>query len=333
MGRPVILNQLGPRVTARIRSDFPDATIHEVEPGTGVPEGSNADVVLAYSKRRPDLIVLCEPSVRWIHLCGAGADGLPDELFSDGRIITSSKGASSIPISEFVLGSILAFEKRFPMAWIDTPPPPMPIRAPDYGGDDPPFSWEGAEAWGVARFGVLPGKTLGLLGFGGIGQAIADRARAFGMNIVALRRRAALGLDSVEQARDLDELIARSDHFVIAAPLTDKTRHIVDAAVLAHAKPSLHLINISRGGLLDQDALMDALDEGRIAFASLDVCEPEPLPEGHRLYTHPLVHLSPHVSWSTPNNLAIPVEIFVSNLGRYLTGGELHGVVDQEEGY
>jgi phosphoglycerate dehydrogenase-like enzyme len=331
--RPVIVNQLGARVTERVSAEFPFARVLETEPGTGIPPGSGADVVLVYSARRPELAILCEPGVRWIHLLGAGADGLPAELFADGRRVTSSKGASSVPISEFVLASILAIEKRFPLTWIDRPLAETAGAPPGYGPDERTFYWEPPFALRATRFGVLPGKTLGLVGFGGIGSAIAVRARAFGMNILALRRRPALGGEGVELARDIEELVARSDHLVLAAPLTGRTRHILDRAALSHAKPSLHVVNISRGGLIDQEALLEALDEGRIAFASLDVTDPEPLPEGHRLYSHPRVHLSPHVSWSRPDSLAAPVDLFIENLGRYVAGRDLVGVVDPAEGY
>jgi phosphoglycerate dehydrogenase-like enzyme len=331
MSGPVVLNQLGPRVTEQIKAAHPAARVVEANPGEGLPQqGAGVEVVLAFSRRRPDMVAYCAPNVRWVHMCGAGADRLPPELFETGRVVTASKGASAVPISEFVLASILAFEKRFPLSWIRAELPPPPPRAPDYGSR-PTIEWEPPPAWGIARFGVLPGKTLGLLGYGGIGQAVAVRARAFGMEILALKRHPE-GSD-VELAADVHELVARSDHLVIAAPLTPRTRQIVDTAALAHAKPSLHIVNISRGGLIDQDALISALDEGRVAFASLDVTEPEPLPAGHRLFTHPRVHLTPHVSWSMPDNLGVPVELFIANLGRYVAGEPLAGMVDPGEGY
>ena len=120
---------------------------------------------------------------------------------------------------------------------------------------------------------------------------------------------------------------------MVAASSTPATHHLIDTARLAHAKPSLHLINIARGGLIDQEALRSALDDGRLACASLDVCDPEPLPEGHWLYSHPRVRLSPHISWSMPGALGALYDSFRHNLRRYLADQPLEGVVDVEQGY
>ncbi len=98
-------------------------------------------------------------------------------------------------------------------------------------------------------------------------------------------------------------------------------------------KPGVHVVNISRGSLIDQDALLTALDDGRVALASLDVVDPEPLPAGHPLYAHPRVHLSPHVSWSSPQTIVRTFEIFADNLTRYRNGAPLRGHVDLEAGY
>jgi phosphoglycerate dehydrogenase-like enzyme len=120
---------------------------------------------------------------------------------------------------------------------------------------------------------------------------------------------------------------------VVAAPLTPQTRHLIDAGVLASAKPGQHLINIARGGLLDQDALLDALDHGTLGFATLDVTEPEPLPAGHRLYSHAKVRLSPHTSAiSTQTGEAIRA-IFLDNLQRFVDQQPLVNLADRNRGY
>jgi phosphoglycerate dehydrogenase-like enzyme len=335
VNRPVVANQLGALVASEIVAAHPQATVIDCAPGAEwVVDGVEPEVALAFSRERARLLDLCSPSLRWIHLCGAGADGLPAELFADGRMVTSSKGASSVPISEFVMASVLAYEKRLPLTWVREPPPPAPRRPPDYRPEPDPAGWDPPSAWSTAGLGVLPGKTLGLLGYGGIGRAVAVRAAAFGMRVLALRRNADRGAEGAELARDLPELMARSDHLVLAAPATPRTRHIIDAEALSMAKPWLHLVNISRGSLVDQDALRSALADGRIAFASLDVADPEPPPPGHWLYSHPRVHLSPHVSYSIAGYwAAAPVALFLENLERYLTDRELVGIVDPTEGY
>src|SRR5207248_2708819 len=120
---------------------------------------------------------------------------------------------------------------------------------------------------------------------------------------------------------------------VVAAPATTRTTHLLDAGAFARVKPGVHLVNIARGALVDQEALQAALDDGRVALASLDVCDPEPPPDGHWLYEHPKVRLSPHVSWSNPAQTARIVELFVDNLRRFLAGRPLAGEVDPAEGY
>jgi phosphoglycerate dehydrogenase-like enzyme len=131
----------------------------------------------------------------------------------------------------------------------------------------------------------------------------------------------------------LADVLANADHLVVAAPATVDTRHLLDATAFATTKPGVHLVNIARGTLIDQDALHAALDDDVVAMASLDVCDPEPLPAGHWLYQHPKVRLSAHVSWSSPRLYHRIVELFVDNLRRYIAGEPLEGVVDPVAGY
>jgi phosphoglycerate dehydrogenase-like enzyme len=249
--------------------------------------------------------------VGWVHLAGTGIDSFPRELF-DGRTVTNARGASAIPIAEFVLAAMLAFEKHLPETWIDEPP----------------------EHWNFAPLGWLNTRTLGLVGLGGIGLAIAERALPFGMKVRALRRRPEPSpLQGVEVVGSIDELVSEADHLVLAAPATPRTRHLINAETLALVKPGVHLVNIARGALVDQDALRVALDDGRVAMATLDTVDPEPLPEGHWLYSHPKVRLSAHVSWASPARMDRTLEIFVDNLRRYAAGEQVLHVVDVDEGY
>jgi phosphoglycerate dehydrogenase-like enzyme len=187
--------------------------------------------------------------------------------------------------------------------------------------------------WGLADLGSLDGKVLGIFGFGSIGRATAAKALPFGMRVVAVRRSdAPSGVDGVEIV-DLPELAAVADHLVLCAPSTPATERIIDDRVFARTKPTAHLVNVGRGTLVDQDALIRALDEDRLAFASIDVADPEPLPAGHRLYSHPKVHLSPHISWCSPSQQSRTGEILLENVRRWLAGEELHGLVDSRHRY
>lgn len=303
-----VINELGPKATDVIHVAVPDAEV--IEPGTEpLPDELTADVLFGgWGPRSLDHA----RHVGWVHLAGTGVDRVPRDLY-DGRVVTCARGASAIPISEFVIAAMLAFEKNIPDVWIHEPP----------------------EHWNLARLGTLHGRTLGLVGLGGIGTAIAERALPFGVRVRALRRRFGVPspIAAVDVVPDLDELLATADHLVLAAPATARTRHLIDSEALARTKPGVHLVNIARGVLVDQDALRVALDDGRVAMATLDTVDPEPLPAGHWLYTHPKVRLSAHVSWASPIGLAVTIEIFVANLRRYAAGDPLLHVVDPDEGY
>jgi phosphoglycerate dehydrogenase-like enzyme len=199
--------------------------------------------------------------------------------------------------------------------------------------------WIHAFGTGVDRFpfedlGSLHGRTLGLVGRGGIGSAVAARALPFGMRVRALRRtRKPSPIPAIEMAQDRDDLVASADHLVLAASATPATRHLLDRTTLRKVEPGVHLVNIARGSLVDQEALREALDDGRVARASLDTVEPEPLPAGPWLYAHPKVRLSPHTSSSTPGALDRLLDPFIADLRRFRAGEPLAGGVDPEAGY
>jgi len=277
----------------------------------GTPEAESADVLVTLVDDGPALAAALTPGVQWVHVLGAGTDGFPFDVLED-RVLTCSRGAGAAAIAEFVIAAMLAFEKHLPGAWVTEPP----------------------EQWNTAQLGGLEGRTLGIVGLGAIGTEVARRALAFDMQVIALRRSATPSpLDGVELAPELASLLGRSDHVVVAAPATAATRHLFDDAAFAHLRPGVHLVNVARGSLIDQEALLRALDDGRVARASLDVVEPEPLPAGHPFYSHPGVRLSPHISWSSPRTGTRTITLFADNLVRYRAGHELRGIVDTEAGY
>lgn len=294
-----------------IEERFPDVELVTVPEEGPLPEGVEGEILFTSTWGSSNMEDILSRGVRWVHTVGTGIDRFPIEAL-DGRMLTCARGASAAPIAEWTLAVMLAFEKQLPERWLSAPP----------------------KRWNWAEIGGLQGQTLALLGLGGIGTAVATRALAFGMHVKARRRtRNPSPLGGVEVVTDWQALLGEADHFVLAAPLTARTRKIVDADVLRLAKPGLHLVNVARGELLDQEALRDALDDGRIGRASLDVATPEPLPEGHWLYTHPRVRLSSHVSWSMPGAVDLLMQSFAANLRRYLDGEPLEGIVDVEEGY
>ena len=302
-----VINQLGRRAGEAITAAVPDVEV--IDTGADPPPADlRADVL--FGGWGPHTLELAQ-RVEWVHLAGTGIDSFPRELF-DGRTVTNARGASAIPISEFVLAAMLAFEKRLPETWIEQPP----------------------EHWNFAQLGWLNTRTLGLVGLGGIGVAIAERALPFGMRVQALRRRPEPSpIGGVEVVSSIEELLPEADHLVLAAPATHRTRRVINADTLQLVRPGVHLVNIARGALVDQDALREALDDGRVAMATLDTVDPEPLPEGHWMYSHPKVRLSAHVSWASPAGLDRTLEIFLDNLRRYAAGESLLHHVDADEGY
>ncbi|OLF53497.1 D-isomer specific 2-hydroxyacid dehydrogenase family protein [Pseudomonas chlororaphis] len=315
----VIASQLDPdfndAVRQRLALTHPTAQLIDVP--AGVPSDLPAEVGILLARPinvrgyvAPDTPPPGWPyGLRWVHLVSSGIDFYPRWLF-DGPPVSTSRGSAAENIAEFALASIFAAAKRLPEIWV-------------HDGQ-----------WQYSALAPLKGSTLGLFGFGAIGRSLAAKARALGLNVLALRQSSTpFEVEGVEAARDIHALFGRSDHLVLAAPLTEATRAIVDRAVLASAKPGLHLINIARGGLLDHVALLEALENGRVGLASLDVTEPEPLPAGHPLYTHPRVHLSPHTSAISTRSGEEIAESFLANLERFLGGRPLENPANLTRGY
>ena len=299
-----------PDLAGAVAGVAPDVEFIPVPRSGDIAAGIEGEALLA-AHTSPAVLELCSRGVRWVHCYGTGVDGVPAGVF-EGRLVTCSRGASAIPIAEFVLGAILAMEKKMPDVWLSSPP----------------------DAWFAPNgIGEVNDKTVGLVGLGGIGTAVATRALAFGMRVVATRRSGTSSpLPGVEVA-PLDDVLAEADHLVLAAPATAATRHLLDGAALAKVKPGVHVINVARGTLVDDDALLAALDDGRVAMASLDTVSPEPLPAGHPYYSHPKVRVSPHVSWGSERTTERIVDIFLDNLRRWVAGEPLEGIVDPVEGY
>lgn len=310
----IVASQFDPKVNALL-AQRSGLSVFDVPPGplTELPPG--ADVLFALpAPKGQTLLKTPAPrgwdDVRWVQLASVGIDYYPDWLF-DGPVVTSARGTASVAIAEYVLAAIFSAAKRIPEIWL-----------------------EQASDWRRLSLGLVQGSTLGLYGFGSIGQALARRALALGIQVVALRRSdAPFEVEGVQRVTTLAELLERSDHLVLAAPSTAETRHAINRETLKHARPGLHLINIARGNLIDQQALLDALDETKLALATLDVTDPEPLPAGHAFYRHPRVRLSPHISPSTDHIVPALIDKFLLNLDRFRSGVPLTDVVDTARGY
>lgn len=248
--------------------------------------------------------------LKWVYSASAGIDFYPPWLL-DAPLVTCGRGVASDEIADYVVAAIYAHSKNLEA-----------VTARSRAG------------WVQAPLGRVAGTTVGIVGLGAIGSAVARRVVALGARVIGVRRSgAAPDVAGVELLGDLADLVARSDHIVLALPATPRTRHLIDDALLAHARPGAHLINVARGSVLDQDALIRALDAGRLAFATLDVTDPEPLPEGHPLYTHPKVRLTPHISSNYMLVRERLLEKVHADLSRFEAGELPSDVVDPVRGY
>ena len=261
-------------------------------------------------------------TLRWAHTVTAGvAPSLP-HLAGTVIVLTISAAIHAEPIADWTLAAIAYFARGLDR-----------MREFQAAG-----RWAWAEFTGfevpVREFGEL---RLGVFGLGGIGGAIARRGVALGMSVAGVRRRPArggpTGVRWVGGLGDLPRLAAESDCFVIAAPHTAETRGAVSRAVLERLPPDAVVVNVSRGTLLDETALLDALDASRLRGAALDVFDAEPLPAGHAFWRHPRVLVSPHVAAVTARFWERETGLIVENIRRYLAGSPLANTVDPEAGY
>jgi phosphoglycerate dehydrogenase-like enzyme len=303
-----VLNQIGSGFALELRTAFPDIEVIDVPSEGLVDRDVYGDLLVA--RHQSETASLLAQRVPWVHVIGTGVDGVPPEVLTR-PTVTCARGASAVPVAEYVMLAILAMEKDIDSLWVTDKP----------------------RTWYDARLGSLQGRRLGLFGFGGIGQAVWARAAPFGMEIGAVRRRDRPSPHGVQIVQDLPHLLAWADHLVLAAPATERTRHVLDDKALSVVNHGIHIVNVARGSLIDHDALRRALDDGRVRLATLDVTEPEPLPAGHWLFSHDRVRLSPHVSWSSPEPIRLSTKHAIENIRRYLAGEPLLGIVDATEGY
>jgi len=249
--------------------------------------------------------------LQWVFSCSAGVDFYPEWLL-DAPVVSCARGTASEEIADYVIAAIYARAKNLHEAAAHSP-----------------------EDWRYHQLGRVTGSTVGVIGLGAIGTAVARRAAALGARVLAVRRsrQGLVGVIGVEMRETVTDVVSEADHIVIAVPATPQTRHLFDNALFAQVKPGAHLINVARGSVVDQAALLDALGRGHVSFATLDVTDPEPLPQGHALYTHPQVLLTPHIS---ANYLVVRhnlVEKIMSELSRFAYGEDPVDVVDRARGY
>jgi phosphoglycerate dehydrogenase-like enzyme len=327
---PILAARYRARDLERIREAAPGARLITLSV-EGLADGPLDDVEVLLrgwlSAEAFDRLLARAPRLAWVHSASAGVErALTPTARERGVVITNARGVFSRPIAEYVLMMILAISRRLPQL----------------------LELQRERTWQPLEGSELRDLTIGIVGLGSIGRAVAALASAFGCRVVAVRRRGEAGgparggdvdgLHDVEPdellgPEGLPALLAQSDFVVLAAPLTPETEGMIDDAALAAMKRGSWLVNIARGRLIDERALLRALREGRIGGAVLDTFAEEPLPPDSPFYDLPNVIVTPHTSWSSSRVLDRSVELFCDNLRRFAAGEPLLNVVDPDAGY
>lgn len=330
---PILSARYRARDLEEIRSAAPGARLVNVS-FEGLADGPLDDVEVLLRGRLPadvfDRILARAPNLRWVHSATAGVErALTPASLARGLVITNARGVFSRPIAEYVLLMILAISRRLPQL----------------------LELQEERTWQPLEAREMRDVTVGIVGLGSIGRAVGALATAFGCRVIATRRRTddggvptgedaqddsplgAVSLDRVLPPDRLPELLAESDFVVLAAPLTGDTRGMIGEGALAGMKRGSWLINVARGELVDERALLRALRDGPIGGAVLDTFAHEPLPPSSPLYDADNVILTPHTSWSSGRVLDRSIDLFCDNLRRYAAGHPLLNVVDSSAGY
>jgi phosphoglycerate dehydrogenase-like enzyme len=304
-----LLANLGPEVSLIVSND--PAKVREFAP--------QADVIVNGTSNPPLLSAAIPPAHRakWIHSLWTGVDNvLCPEIMASPLPLTNGRGVFRRPLAEWTIGAMLYFAYNMRRM----------VRQ------------QQAAVWEAFTTDEIQGKTLGIVGYGAIGSTAAELARPFGMRIAALRRRAELFdkdplVDESFAPANLNQMLAASDYVLLAAPLTDETRGMIGAPQIAAMKSTAVLINVGRGAVVDELALIQALETGIIRGAALDVFAVEPLPAGHPFYKMENVLLSPHTADHVRDFIHLAVDCFLENLRRFRADEPLLNLVDKHAGY
>ncbi|MCX6012472.1 MAG: D-2-hydroxyacid dehydrogenase [Chloroflexi bacterium] len=270
-----------------------------------------------FGLRYPENIIKRAPNLKWIQVMLAGVDGYLDpELKASEVTLTRTAGIQAIAMSEVIICRMLMFAKR----------------SPSY------FQLKQEKKWERLESSILRNRTLGIVGYGNVGKELARLAKAFRMKVIATRKSArkdsrARYVDVMMPQDQLPRLLSESDYVALALPLTPQTNHLIGESQLKLMKKTSYLINISRGQIINEAALVKAIKEKWINGAALDVYEVEPLPETSELWNLPNIIFSPHVAASMEEYPELATELFCENLIRYINGKKLLKKKKKKQGY
>ncbi len=310
----VVLNKLAERHISTITAVAPDANIIPAkleDAHTLMPE---CDVLIAWGWMNIRPLLEDAPKLKWVHALSAGVENITcPELKNSSIILTNSKGIHGIPVSEHVLALVLSFTR----------------------GINYFVRYQQKKQWKRATVDEIYDKTIGIIGLGSIGREIAKKAKALGMNVVAVKRQPTteLFVDELYSPDRLNEMLGACDFVVAAVPLLPETKEMFQLDQFKAMKPSAYFINISRGAVVKEADLATALEQGFIKGAGLDVFEHEPLDETSPLWDMPNVIITPHLAALSPYYLDRAIKLFADNLGRFIQNGEMLNIIDKTKGY
>ena len=313
----VVLDLINEKFKVELMSEFTDLEFVFVDDVNDHRILEDADVLMGYPNRES---FLSAKKLRWLHCPGTGIDKLMEipELVDSDVVVTNARGPHADPIAAHGMAMVLTFSHHLRNLWDDQKEKKWDLKSYDN------------------RMISLQGDVMGIFGLGDIGSAIAKRATAFGMKVYGVDKDISTkpeGVDAIWNVDKLGDLLEISDWFIVAAPYTSETHHVLNKDLLPSIKMGSRLIVLSRGGIVDELALIEMLRSGRISGAALDVTEIEPLPSNSPLWDHPNVVISPHVSALTSEMWDGRREIFKENLRRFLSNKPFLYTCDKQMGY
>jgi phosphoglycerate dehydrogenase-like enzyme len=307
--------KLEPLILRRIPSvEFayvtPNGEVH------GSLDGAEVFIAWGLEGRVIEPVIKQIDSLRWFHLMSAGVNDLMFPSMRDSDIVlTNARGIFAVPIAESVLAVMLLVSKK--------------LREN--------FAHAKVRHWERLPRQELKGQTAGIYGFGAIGNEVAKRLKCFEMNVIGLKRKPhkppSIQVDALYGSEGLNEFLHHSDWVIVCSALTPETHLRFGAAEFEVMKPEAWFVNIARGEIADEEALLDAINNGWIAGACLDAFTQEPLPKDSPFWEHPRIVMTPHNSSNSPKTAQRSLDLVMDNLERYLTGKPLNNIVDKQAGY
>ncbi|MFW2544991.1 D-2-hydroxyacid dehydrogenase [Primorskyibacter sp. 2E107] len=305
----------------RLEAALPPGRILRVDPGDDAAVAAalaEAEIAILQSDLDPRFIEA--PRLKWVHCDHAGlTKSARPEVFEKGLIVTGSAGRSGPALAEHVMMFSLMLCARYP----------------EFYEAQKRHQWRGLND--MDNIFALKGRTMGIIGMGNTGKALAVRAKAFGMTVLGYRRRdepPPEGVDRMycsDRGEGIDAILEQSDIVALVINLSDATRHMIAADQFARMKKSAYLVNLARGAVVDQEALIDALTTGQIAGAGIDVMIPEPLPPEHPLWDTPNLLITPHFSAKLPDRSERSLQVILENVRRYRAGEEMLNQISKED--